>query len=287
MKLFLECVPCFLRQALFVLKDLDAESRTRIFRKVVALINDSDWDVTSDEIANKMYSLVRRETGVFDPYKEIKTMNNKAALKLYPEAKARLEQTPPQDRLCLTAKLAIAGNIIDYGPGSDFNLEKTVEEVLNKDLAVNDFAKLVEKAMSAKSLLYFADNAGEIVFDKMFIKEMMTVRGRPFEHLSFVIKGGPILNDAMLTDAYEVGIEELPNVEFYKLGNGEKGTGPNRSDRLVKEWIAKHDLVISKGQGNFEGLSEHRGIFYMLLAKCPVIAQALGVEVKDTVIRYA
>jgi len=285
-KLFLECVPCFLRQALFVLKDLDAESRTRIFRKVLALINDSDWDLTSDEMANRMYSLVRRETGVFDPYKEIKTMNNKAALKLYPEAKARLEQTFPEDRLCLTAKLAIAGNIIDYGPGFDFDLEKTVEEVLNKDLAVNDFAKLVEKAISANSLLYFADNAGEIVFDKMFIEEMMVARGRPFERLSFVIKGGPILNDAMLTDAYEVGIDELPHVEFYRLGNGEEGTGPNRSDGVVGKWIARHDLVISKGQGNFEGLSEHSGIFFMLLAKCPVIAREVGVEVKDAIVKY-
>ena len=140
--------------------------------------------------------------------------------------------------------------------------------------------------MSAQNLLYFADNAGEIALDKMFIQEMITIRGKPFNHISFVVKGGPIINDAMIEDAYEVGIDKLPNVVFYRIGNGQEGTGPNRWEDVVKEWIKEHDLVISKGQGNFEGLSENSNIFFMLIAKCPVIAKEIGVNVKDTVIKY-
>jgi hypothetical protein len=250
------------------------------------LLYNISWELTSDEIANKVYNLVRKETGVIDPYKEIKEKSNKMALELYPELKMELKKVRKKDRLYIAANLAIAGNIIDFGPACEFDLKKTIEEVLNKKPAIDNFDVLLEKVLSSRNLLYFADNAGEIVLDKIFIEEMVETREKPFEFISFVVKGGPLINDAMLDDAYEVGIDKLTNVVFYKLGNGQKGTGPNRRDDNVKEWIRQHDLVISKGQGNYEGLSENSGIFFMLIAKCPVIAKELGVNVMDTVIKY-
>jgi len=286
MKLFLDCIPCFQKQVLFTVKDLDDKLKSKILRKVMILLCDTSWELTPDEIANKVYNLVREETGIADPYKQIKKQSNKMAMELYPKLKIEMKSIRKKDRLYIAANLAIAGNIIDYGPAFEFDLGKTIKEVLNKEPAINDFDILSEKVMSAESLLYFADNAGEIALDKMFIQEMITIRGKPFNHISFVVKGGPIINDAMIEDAYEVGIDELPNVVFYKIGNGQEGTGPNRWDGVVKEWIKEHDLVISKGQGNFEGLSENSNIFFMLIAKCPVIAKEIGVNVKDTVIKY-
>lgn len=285
-KLFLECIPCYQKQALFATRNLDHKFRAKVLRKLMSYLCSISWEITPDEIANRVYNLIRDETGIVDPYKEIKTISNKTALKLYPNIKAKLGKTQKERRLYLAANLAIAGNIIDYGPAFDFDLEETIEEVLNKEPAINDFDILLEKVMSAQSLLYFADNAGEIVFDKMFIEEMIAARGKPFKTIAFVVKGGPIINDAMIEDVYEVGIDEIPNVVFHEIGNGEKGTGPDRGDEIVKEWIKRHDLVISKGQGNFEGLSENGGIFFMLLAKCPVIAKEIGVNVKDTIIKY-
>ncbi len=286
MKLFLDCIPCFQKQVLFTVKDLDDKLKSKILRKVMILLCDTSWELTPDEIANKAYNLIREETGIADPYKQIKKQSNKMAMELYPKLKIEMKSIRKKDRLYIAANLAIAGNIIDYGPAFEFDLGKTIEEVLNKKPAINDFDILSEKVMSAESLLYFADNAGEIALDKMFIQEMITIRGKPFNHISFVVKGGPIINDAMIEDAYEVGIDKLPNVVFYKIGNGQEGTGPNRWEDVVKEWIKEHDLVISKGQGNFEGLSENSNIFFMLIAKCPVIAKEIGVNVKDTVIKY-
>ncbi|MGB4469020.1 MAG: ARMT1-like domain-containing protein [Tepidanaerobacteraceae bacterium] len=286
MKLFLDCIPCFQKQVLFTVKDLDDKLKSKILRKVMILLCDTSWELTPDEIANKAYNLIREETGIADPYKQIKKQSNKMAMELYPKLKTEMKSIRQKDRLYIAANLAIAGNIIDYGPAFEFDLGKTIKEVLNKEPAINDFDILSEKVMSAESLLYFADNAGEIALDKMFIQEMITIRGKPFNHISFVVKGGPIINDAMIEDAYEVGIDKLPNVVFYRIGNGQEGTGPNRWEDVVKEWIKEHDLVISKGQGNFEGLSENSNIFFMLIAKCPVIAKEIGVNVKDTVIKY-
>lgn len=286
MKLFLDCIPCFQKQVLFTVKDLDDKLKSKILRKVMILLCDTSWELTPDEIANKAYNLIREETGIADPYKQIKKQSNKMAMELYPKLKTEMKSIRQKDRLYIAANLAIAGNIIDYGPAFEFDLGKTIKEVLNKEPAINDFDILSEKVMSAESLLYFADNAGEIALDKMFIQEMITIRGKPFNHISFVVKGGPIINDAMIEDAYEVGIDKLPNVVFYKIGNGQEGTGPNRWEDVVKEWIKEHDLVISKAQGNFEGLSENSNIFFMLIAKCPVIAKEIGVNVKDTVIKY-
>jgi uncharacterized protein with ATP-grasp and redox domains len=83
-----------------------------------------------------------------------------------------------------------------------------------------------------------------------------------------------------------MGLCDLPNVEFLKMSNGEAGTGPERNSQTVKNWITEHDLVISKGQGNYEGLSEHNGLFFLLMAKCPVIALDSGVEVGDIILKY-
>jgi uncharacterized protein with ATP-grasp and redox domains len=159
-----------------------------------------------------------------------------------------------------------------------------VKEVLEKKFAIDDYETLKEKLEAAETLLYFADNAGEIGFDKLLIETFLQTR--KLEKIRFVVKGGPIINDATLEDAVYMGLCDLPNVEFVAISNGEAGTGPERKSRTVKSWIKQHDLVISKGQGNYEGLSEHNGLFFMLMAKCSVIAADLNVEVGDIILKY-
>ncbi|MCD6383836.1 MAG: DUF89 family protein, partial [Thermoplasmata archaeon] len=108
----------------------------------------------------------------------------------------------------------------------------------------------------------------------------------PIESISFVVKGGPILNDATMDDAIQAGIDTLPGVSFLRIGNGEEGTGPERDSKEVKGWIEAHDLTISKGQGNFEGLSEFRGVYYLLTVKCPPVSRYAGVPVGERVLLY-
>jgi uncharacterized protein with ATP-grasp and redox domains len=201
---------------------------------------------------------------------------------MYPALKKLIEES--NDPLRTAVRLAIAGNIIDFGPLQDFNLEKTIEEVLSRPFSVDDYEQLKEKILKAETLLYFTDNAGEIVFDKLLVET--TLKIKKLEKIRFAVKGGPIINDATIEDAKYISLSDLPNVEFLEMSNGEPGKWPDRNSQTVKNWITEHDLVISKGQGNYEGLSEHSGLFFLLIAKCPVIASDLGVKVGDIILRY-
>ncbi|AWB10791.1 hypothetical protein TDSAC_1451 [Thermodesulfobium acidiphilum] len=286
MKLCLDCIVCFQKQALFATKDLDDELRSRILKKVMFFLYNADWKTSSDEFANEVHRIIREVSGLSDPYKEIKKRSNEISLKMYPVLKKLLDRESSGNRLYTAAKIAIAGNIIDFGPSNEFDLESTIDEVMSKDLTINNFKSLEEKVVSSESMLYFADNAGEIVFDKIFIEEMLRTRNKPFEQISFVVKSGPIINDAMLEDAYEVGLDRLPNIRFLEISNGEKNSASSRRSDEVRRYIEEHDIVISKGQGNFEGLSDFHNIFFMLMAKCNVIAKELGVDIRSSVIKY-
>ena len=284
MKLNLDCIPCFQRQALQAVRFIsdDEELHEKVLREVTKKLLESDWNATPPELAHKVHRIVRRVANEKDPYKKVKKKSNDLVLTMYPELKAKVEKSA--NPLRTAVRLAIAGNIIDFGPLQEFNLEKTIKEVLKKKFAIDDYEKLKENLKDAKTLLFFTDNAGEIVFDKLLVETLL--KARRFEKISFVVKGGPIINDAILEDAIYIGLCDLPNVEFLNLSSGEAGTGPERNSRKVKRWISKHDLVISKGQGNYEGLSENDGLFFLLMAKCPVIASDLGVKVGDIVLKY-
>ena len=284
MKLNLDCIPCFQRQALQAVRFIsdDEKLHQKVLREVAKKLLESNWDSTPPELAHEVHRIVKRLTNENDPYKEVKRESNDSVLKMYPELKKKVEES--RDPLRTAVRLAIAGNIIDFGTLQEFNLEKTVKDVLKKKFAIDDYEKLKENLMYAETLLFFTDNAGEIGFDKLLVETLL--KAKNLEKIRFVVKGGPIINDATLDDAIYMRLCDLPNAEFLTLSNGEAGTGPERNSQTVKNWIKKHDLVISKGQGNYEGLSEHNGLFFMLMAKCPVIASDLSVEVGDIVLKY-
>ena len=122
------------------------------------------------------------------------------------------------------------------------------------------------------------------MFDRLLIEEMIRFRGRPFKKVSFVVKGGPIINDATIEDALMAGIDRIPNVKILKVSNGDESTGPDILSEEVRNWLENHDLVLSKGQGNYEDLSEVGTPYFLLMIKCPVIGDDIGVNVGDIVI---
>ena len=284
MKLNLDCIPCFQRQALQAVRFIsdDEELHQKVLREVTKKLLESDWNSTPPELAHEVHKIVKAIANVKDPYEGVKKESNDLVLRMYPVVKEKVEKS--NDPLRTAVRLAIAGNIIDFGPLQEFNLEEAIRKVLKKKFAIDDYEKLKEKLKDAETLLFFADNAGEIGFDKLLVEAFL--EHKSFEKISFVVKGGPIINDATLKDAAYMGLCDLPNVELLKLSNGEAGTGPKRNSQTVKNWIRKHDLIISKGQGNYEGLSENDGLFFLLMAKCPVIASDLGVKVGDIVLKY-
>ncbi|MFW6110603.1 MAG: damage-control phosphatase ARMT1 family protein [Thermoproteota archaeon] len=284
MRVNLDCIPCFQRQALRAVRFIsdDEGVQERVLREVMEVLSGMEWGSTPPEMAHEVHKVVRRLTEGGDPYKGVKRESNDLVLEMYPELRGMVEDSG--DAVKTALRLAVAGNIIDYGALKEFDLEGTVERVLTQEFAIDHYPMFVEELEKAETLLFFADNAGEIVFDKLLLEVLM--ERKSFQKVRVVVKGGPIINDATLQDAIYVGLDSLPRVEFRTLSNGEEGTGPERSSPQVKGWIEGHDLVISKGQGNYEGLSERHGIFFLLMVKCPIISSHLDVEVNDTILKY-
>ena len=283
MKLNLDCIPCFQRQALQAIRFVSDEERVHeeVIREVMKKLLELKWDSTPPELAREVHRLVRRYSGDADPYKKVKEDSNKEALMLYPRMKKIVQES--DDPMVTAARIATAGNIIDFGAVVEYDLEATISQVLEKRFAVDDSAAFRKKLGKASSIIYFMDNAGEIVFDKLFVE---TLLGEfDIANVDFVVKGGPILNDATILDARSVGLDEIPRVSFLKITNGEPGSGPPRRSDEVRSWIKSHDLTISKGQGNYEEMSEYSGIFFLLIAKCPLIANNISVNIGDIVFK--
>jgi len=254
-------------------------------KKVLSFLSKADWNECPLTLAYTVHKIIRDVSGSKDPYAEIKKESNDAALSFLHEFEPIVKSSKDQVETAL--KLAVAGNVLDFGALESPNLRNMVEKALTQEFAVNDYPILREKALKADTMIYFFDNAGEIVFDKLFLESLIQKRGKPYEKLTLVVKGGPLINDVTIEDAIYVGLNELPNAELKTVTNGEEGTGPRPDSPEVKEWIRKHEVVIAKGQGNFEIFEEEeRNIFFALTVKCWPIARALGVKPGDMVVKY-
>jgi len=282
MKTDLECVPCIIKQCINTL-NLTKCSENIKRKAIKGLLNDLekiDYDLSPAYNSDIAYIASRKFTGVKDPYYKLKEESNKAALEIYPKLKEIITKSP--DRLYAGIKIAVEGNIIDLGinggDGSALNFEKIIDDIKNMPLAVNDYAKFKKSLGEAKNILYISDNAGELVFDRVFIKELI----KQHKNVVLSVKSGPIINDATRKDAEEVGLDSL--VKVIETGSDRIGINFNyASDEFLKEF-RKADLIISKGQGNFETLDDvDANIFFILKAKCEKIARELGVNYLDVV----
>lgn len=286
LKLRLDCVVCIAKQALKAarLATDDVRKHEEVLRLTLDRLKSISWDGTPPQLVRRtgVVAIIRDVIGVSDPYKELKRKSNAEALELVPWVESLIRSS--EDPLRTAFLISIAGNIIDFAAVEEYDLEATVTKVLATKPAKDDYISLRNDVREAETLLYFADNAGEIVFDKVLIQEMIRFRERPFKRVVFVVKGGPIINDATLEDVHEVGLDSIPNIEFRTISSGAPGTGPERLSEEVLSWIRSADIVISKGQGNYEDLSEVGGVYFLLMAKCPVVAEDIGVNVGDVVI---
>jgi uncharacterized protein with ATP-grasp and redox domains len=268
----------------------DEKLQEKILRKVIDVLANADWTSTPIQLTTKIHKIVREETGIQDPYKEVKEKYNEIILNLYTRIKEIINKSP--DPLNTAIRMAIAGNIIDFGPKRehDINIEKTIEDVLNKDFTIDDYQLLKERIKGANNLLFFADNSGEIVFDKILIETIIEVRKnmgiKRDLKITVIVKGGPILNDATLDDVKFIGMDKIPNIEFKTTNNGNPNTGPSLDSGEVKTWIKEHDVTIAKGMGNYESLSEFNDLFFLLITKCNVVASDLGVKKDDIILKY-
>jgi len=236
--------------------------------------------VTPPEIAVNVHRIVKKVSGNKDPYKKVKEKFNKKALKLYSGLKHKINKS--DNHLLTASKLAIAGNIIDFGAGgSNFDLDKTIEEVMSSNLAIDHFNRFKDDILKSSSILYIGDNSGEIVFDRILIEE---IKKYSEADIFFVVRGEPILNDATIEDAEFVGIDKVAKV----ISDGYDAPAMllSNSSKELKEVFDSADMVIAKGQGNYETLNEAEGnIYFLLKAKCLVLAKDIESNLGDNILK--
>ncbi len=270
MKASLDCYPCFFIQALKTAQLVTSDERVilQILKNVSVYLSQASFDVTPSEIGLGIYRILSQRTGVEDPYKEVKTKCIQQALSLYPELKRLIENS--EDKLMTAVRLSIAGNVIDFGTDSSFDLKQELGTILSQDFAVNRYKEFRDALERAQNIVYVADNAGETVFDRLLIEEI----NMP---VIYAVREKPIINDATREDARLSGLGDVSEI----MSSGCNAPGNILkfcSDEFLKSY-GSADLVISKGQGNYEALSEEaRPIFFLLKAKCRVVARNLGVE---------
>lgn len=280
MKTYLECLPCFLRQAVEAaqMASDDPLKQWETANAALHVLSEASSGDRPPQIAARLHRAVRRVSGSEDPYSRVKRESNEEALRLYPRAKELVATS--SDPLQTAAKLAVIGNIIDSGVGRHFDLEAEVESASTRAFATGDFDRFREEIARASTVLYLADNAGEIVFDRLLIGQMSR------KDVFLAVKGEPILNDAMLPDAERAGIDG--SCSLLTPGPGWPGTGLEDCSQEFLDAFTHADVVVAKGQGNYEWLSEtNANVFFLLIAKCPVVARDLGVDVGSLVVEWA
>jgi damage-control phosphatase, subfamily I len=274
MKTEVECLPCFVRQALQVARiaGCSPELQLSVVQEIAAIVAVLDVHLSPPANAGYIYQAIAEITGCEDPYRRLKTISNTEAIKIVPILRREIEDSASP--LTTTLRFAIAGNCIDYGAFARVDIMPALERCRTSPFAVDHIAHLSDRVAALKkgsTVLYLIDNSGEIVYDKLLIEYLF----RCGFAIIIAVKDGPIINDALAEDALAAGLDRFGRI----ISNGSRcpGTVLDQCSIEFNKIFASADLVISKGQGNFESLSEvDREIFFLLMLKCAVAARHMA-----------
>jgi len=267
----LDCLPCIFRQTLDAVRRVsdDPALYERVVREVAGWICTADLRLPPPVMAQRLHRFLRELTGIADPYANAKMRDNALALSLMPELRERLAVSP--NPLVLAVRLAIAGNLIDLGPKHELSAEeilRSVRQVLDEPFS-GDVETFRQAVANAGEILYLADNAGEIVLDRLLVEALGPAR------VTVAVRGAPVINDATIDDARAAGLQDI--VRVLSNGSDAPGTVLEECNAEFQKRFAQADLVIAKGQGNFETLSAApRDICFLFKVKCPVISATVG-----------
>lgn len=280
-----ECIPCAVKQVVRTARmaGLDAEGQKQAARAAMRVLAELDHGAAPAVIATGAIRAAEAFYKGKDAFERIKRETTAEALRLYEEIKpgvmSDLSSSDPVDRIRLCAKLAAAGNIIDFGISSEFDLKGTLEDTLARDLAVDHAEELYGAIESASEVLLIGDNAGEIVFDRFLLDEIVRLGKKAY----LSVKSGPILNDAVREDAVAAGIDE--RVEVIETGASSLGVVLEECSPEFTDLFWRAGVVISKGQANYETLDDAaRRVFFVLRVKCPVISKPMGIPTGTSIL---
>ncbi|RLB13001.1 MAG: hypothetical protein DRG39_00325 [Deltaproteobacteria bacterium] len=282
MKVSVTCIPCFIRQLSEVIGIVskDNDFQLSLFKETLRELSQLPLSqLKPPEVAKILHNFIKQRSGVSDPYAEIKKRSNEFAKTLIKELEGYIKDS--KDPFETSMRLAIAGNIIDYGQAGEVNnlvVKKSIDDSLNARLDTELIRCLYHDASKANHILYLADNAGEIYFDKLFLQRI------PSNSITVALRGAPIINDATMQDAIEAGINRICKV----IDTGDSTPGIILKD-CSKEFVDAFlgaDIIISKGQGNYETLSdiEDKKIYFLFKIKCVAVAKDTGHKLGETVI---
>ncbi len=282
MRVYYECSSCFLRQSREAL-DLATSDETlkmdltKEINKI--LCNEFKEGAVCNVLGTKIHRLIKNRTNNRDPYQKEREICNEIAMKYLPLIKAALNNN---NSLESYIKAAIIGNLLDFGAlGVDVDTEALIKKTIHNGLAVNHIDKLESALENTNNLLYLADNVGEIVFDKLLIKKLKEYDVR----ITVALKEDPILNDACVEDGLKIGLNKFADLK--SIGTDTIGIIDSETSKDFKRIFKDSEIVIAKGLGNYEGLTEmmiDKPIFCLLNAKCNPVAKDIGVNVGDNVI---
>jgi hypothetical protein len=265
MKTSLDCLPCLYKQALYTIRlcTKDPDLQRKVLNYVGRLLNDLDLSLSPPENSVSVYETIAERCAVRDPFGGLKRRGNDAALKMRPQIIEKINRS--EDPILAAVKFAIAGNIIDYGSHQKFDIQQTLHKCLTAPAIIDDYKEFRSDLEKADNILYLADNCGEIVFDGILIERLN-------KKITLAVKEFPIINDALLEDVYYCGLDTFCTP--VSNGTGCPGTPVEECSEVFKEIFHSADLIISKGQGNFETLSETaKPIYFLLQVKCPIVGR--------------
>ena len=281
MQSYTECIPCFIRQAHDALKMVgsDDQHSHHALKRVLVEAADFSMEHSPPEMAQTIHRIIREELANDDPYAQIKTDSTTLALELVEEARAEVEGAA--DPFHMAVRFSIAGNILDFALASLWDrldlssfIEKTTLQLID-DAAVE---RLKKEAVQAQTILFLGDNCGEAVFDRLLIEQL------PKAKILYAVKGSPVINDVTMPDAIDSGLGEV--AELVENGSDAPGTILEDCSAEFRALFDAADLVIAKGQANYESLCDvSRPVFFLTQVKCPVIGRDLGEPVGAWVVR--
>lgn len=273
MNLTFDCYECVLKQALLLAGQISQNDskRREIMREMLDFIRHNAEHIVPPEMAMYLFGVFERETGISDQFREIKIKSTRLGLELLDEFRTLVNNS--DDPLKTAIRISIGGNIIDYGVNPHFQLADAADEIrkvldMPYDQAALD--DLAERIRSAKQVFYMLDNCGEAVLDRLVLEN---IPGK----VVVGVRGKPAINDVTRTEAIESGIT---NWEIVDTGVGAPGVLLDKAPAEFLDAIKKSDLVITKGQGNFESLESRftaKPLYFLMRIKCKVIAEFLKV----------
>lgn len=268
----IECFPCLTRQIVATVRQFwsDPAEQEETARYLLRLLADQDMKQSPPELVSHIQRAVRVRLGNPDPFRTLKSESNAMAMEWCSELREKIAGS--ENAFDTAVRIAVAGNIIDFGIKGHVEPEsvrRCIQDALQADIDAEAIDRLESRASAAKTILYLADNAGEIAFDKLLIE--LIGPGK----VTVVVKGYPILNDVTAEDAVQVGLADM--VRVVDNGSDIPGTVLERCSPDFRALVDSADLIISKGQGNFETLSEvSRPVSFIFMAKCPLVARRLS-----------